>query len=52
MRGSAGERVVAYLEMRSIADIGLVGAPNAGKSSLLKLLSSADPKVLRFPDSP
>lgn len=45
MRGRAGERVTACLEIRTIADIGLVGAPNAGKSSLLKLLSSADPKV-------
>ena len=45
LRGAAGERVVAYLEVRTIADIGLVGAPNAGKSSLLKALSNADPQV-------
>ncbi len=47
--GEAGEKAYYRLELRLIADIGLVGLPNAGKSSLQNLLTNADPKVGAYP---
>jgi GTPase len=44
-RGALGEEKKLFLELRIIADVGLIGLPNAGKSSLLSVLTNATPKI-------
>lgn len=47
--GSAGEQVTVHIVLKLISDIGLVGFPNSGKSTLLAALSNAQPKIADYP---
>jgi GTP-binding protein len=48
-KGEPGEEKSLHLELRLIADIGLVGAPNAGKSTFLAAVTAAKPKIAPYP---
>lgn len=47
--GEKGKEIEVVLELKSIADVGLVGFPNAGKSTLLSVVTSATPKIADYP---
>jgi len=48
-KGSEGESFWIWLQLKVIADIGIIGMPNAGKSSLLSVLTAAKPKIANYP---
>ena len=47
-KGTDGEEFVIWLQLKTIADIGIIGLPNAGKSSLLAAVTNANPKIANY----
>jgi len=47
-KGGIGEEFVIWLQLKTIADVGIVGLPNAGKSSLLAAITNATPKIANY----
>ena len=47
-KGTVGEEFWLWLQLKTIADIGIVGLPNAGKSSLLAAITNANPKIANY----
>src|SRR5579859_65179 len=47
--GSFGEKKVVLFELKLLADVGLIGYPNAGKSTFLSLVTKANPKIANYP---
>jgi len=47
--GKEGETGIRFLELKSMADVGLVGLPNAGKSTFISRVSNARPKIANYP---
>ena len=47
-KGTNGEEFTIWLQLKTIADVGIIGLPNAGKSSLLAAITNANPKIANY----
>jgi GTPase len=47
-KGTPGEEFIIWLQLKTIADLGIIGLPNAGKSSLLAIVTNANPKIANY----
>ena len=47
-KGTIGEEYIIWLQLKTIADVGIIGLPNAGKSSLLAAVTNATPKIANY----